>query len=710
MLTTLDALIGRKLGGRVEVQAALGAGGMGRVYRGWHHELGLPVAVKVLSVGGQLRSDAVKRLQVEVAAARSIQHPNVVRVYEAATDLRDGLVYVVMEFVDGKDLASLLTTRRRLDWQRACRIMLDVSAALDAAHQANVLHRDVKPANIMLTRVRQGGTYVDSIKLVDFGLAKLTAGENTSLTGTGMTLGTPGFMAPEQLLGEELDGRADVFSCGVTLYRLISGELPWPGRELGVLLRAMARPPPRLEGVPEGLEQAIFRALAPDRPSRHQSARAFAAAIAPFVDAEVAADVSEAAPMAGARPLRLDVALGLDEPQGLTRADRPVVLREPLAEAIPGAAPADAEVEVAPAPVAPKRPAHVESPPQRPVGAGFERPSREWVLGAIAASLVAGLAGAALGVYRESHRLEARVGRALLTGANGAAESLLLDELLSARKDPANAVLVSATLAPRVREAGERFDPVFRLEAGTFEGSVTVPRQDLVQHLTLSVDQVDRGFFVGTLKWPASGAEAVVHGLHEGNLLVFSDVAPLGRPLEGYRYNEKKVAFVLLGSDGVVLWGTDGPFHAPFEAVRVTPGARPLASREPRVELTDQALTEWIAWRGHMLKVLREGSGLLDTLAQQSPSDARGEDAEDIRDELAARRARVLADAPVSTEQVRALEGMVAALFRESSGPSPLPRNDPDRERAALALYGETFERVRARRTEMFEAWFKRGR
>src|SRR6185295_18032633 len=263
-LNASDPLVGRRLGGRVEIRAPLGAGGMGKVYRGWHLASSTQVAVKVIAPRGDQPALA-KRLNVEVVAARRLRHPNVVQVLEAGVDPTDNLLFVVMEYVEGKDLGFLLRDGKRLPVPRACAILREVLFALEEAHGLNVLHRDIKPGNIMLTRSREpDGTYRDQVKVVDFGLAKIS-GELTSLTETGFVAGTPGFMAPEQAMGEELDGRADVYACGATLYRILSGQMPFKGEKLAAVLRAMMEDPPPVAGLPPELDRVLRWSLARDR-------------------------------------------------------------------------------------------------------------------------------------------------------------------------------------------------------------------------------------------------------------------------------------------------------------------------------------------------------------------------------------------------------------------------------------------------------------
>ena len=278
-----DALIGRLVAnGKVELQGLLGQGGMGRIYRGYHHALHVPVAVKVLLPDAKDKT-LPRRLMHEAAAVRKLSHPNLVRLYESGVDPFDNLLFVVMEFIEGQDLGTLVHGGKKVAARRACALMLQVLDGLEAAHQARVLHRDIKPPNLMVTRQRApDGRVVDWMKVVDFGLAKVTTGELSRLTQSGMVVGTPAFMAREQLLGEELDPRVDVYACGVTLYRMLSGTLPYKGDRVAAVLKSMREPPPPIPDVHDALNDAVVWAMALERETRCPSARAFAERLAPF--------------------------------------------------------------------------------------------------------------------------------------------------------------------------------------------------------------------------------------------------------------------------------------------------------------------------------------------------------------------------------------------------------------------------------------------
>ena len=207
--------------GRYEIDSELGRGSMGAVYRA--HD---PIIDRCVALKTVMRPDSVsalegelylKRFFQEARAAGKLIHPNIVVTYDASTDEATGTPFIAMELIDGESLSERLERERRIGWQQAVDWVISLALALHQAHQAGIVHRDIKPANIMITR--QGVP-----KITDFGIAKLPAG---NLTQTGVVMGTPYFMSPEQLRGEALDGRSDLFSLGGLLSsELVLAELP----------------------------------------------------------------------------------------------------------------------------------------------------------------------------------------------------------------------------------------------------------------------------------------------------------------------------------------------------------------------------------------------------------------------------------------------------------------------------------------------------
>ncbi|HEV3470291.1 MAG TPA: protein kinase [Pyrinomonadaceae bacterium] len=280
-----DAMVGRVIDGKYEVEGFIAQGGMGAVYRARHILLGDRVVIKTLRPEMRANAEWLKRFQREGRAARAFRHPNSVTVYDLSAGA-DGLIYMVMEYVEGHTLARELKLRGRFTPSEALGVLEPVADVLDAAHARGVVHRDLKPENVMLGR---GGRGEAVVKVLDLGIAKLVgAGDAyatgaTPLTTAGQILGTPYYMSPEQW-GElprdgraEVDGRTDVYSLGLIFCELVAGRKPVSGRTLAELRRQhVAAPPPALEeavpGVPAGFGRAVARALAKDRADRQQTA------------------------------------------------------------------------------------------------------------------------------------------------------------------------------------------------------------------------------------------------------------------------------------------------------------------------------------------------------------------------------------------------------------------------------------------------------
>jgi serine/threonine protein kinase len=280
------SLVGNALDGQYQIEALLGKGGMGAVYRARHILLGDRVAIKILPPEMRSNSEWLRRFQREGQAARRFRHPNAVTVYDLRTSA-DGTIYLVMEYVEGNTLDSELKKRGKFSAAEALTVMIPVMSVLNAAHAMGVVHRDLKPENIMIGKASTGGEPV--VKLLDLGIAKLreVAGAektgNTNLTIAGQMLGTPYYMSPEQW-GElpddgnsEIDGRADIYSLGVVMYEIISGRRPFSGMTLPELRREhiQVTPPPLHEvvaEVPEAFSRAISRAMAKDRSNRQDTA------------------------------------------------------------------------------------------------------------------------------------------------------------------------------------------------------------------------------------------------------------------------------------------------------------------------------------------------------------------------------------------------------------------------------------------------------
>jgi serine/threonine protein kinase len=245
-------------GGRYRVERVLGDGAMAKVFLAEDGELGRRVAVKLLDE--RLASDASYRARFarEARAAASLSHPNVVGVFDAGE--ADGRPFIVMEHVEGRTLEERLRRDGALTPKEVCRIGRQVSAGLEHAHSAGLVHRDLKPGNLI---ERRDGT----IKIADFGIARLN--ETTELTEAGTILGTAAYLAPEQAEGGEITQAADVFTLGVVLYELLTGRRPWRVESLAELARRRFTPPAELPAdTPWSLREAIERSLETDPAAR----------------------------------------------------------------------------------------------------------------------------------------------------------------------------------------------------------------------------------------------------------------------------------------------------------------------------------------------------------------------------------------------------------------------------------------------------------
>ena len=282
-LTSEEKIAGAELvfGGRYEVDDRVGSGGFGVVYQATDRRLQKRVAIKVLTRERTDDPQLLERFRGEALAAGKLHHPNIA----GTTDFEvtgDGVAYLVMEFVDGEPLDKVIKRDGPLNVRRAARIARGLCQALAAAHGAGIVHRDLKPANIILRREADGS---ETPKVLDFGLAKLIQKrENAALTDTGQMLGTPIYMAPEQIRGRaDLDGRADIYSVGVILYEMLTAHTPFSTRSTGDVLVAkmIEKPerPSRYASIPAPLEKLILRAIEADPGRRPATAQALASAL-----------------------------------------------------------------------------------------------------------------------------------------------------------------------------------------------------------------------------------------------------------------------------------------------------------------------------------------------------------------------------------------------------------------------------------------------
>ncbi|WP_026361784.1 serine/threonine-protein kinase [Methylotenera sp. 1P/1] len=274
-LSSADGTLSKPMLGRYQIEKELGKGAMGTVYLGVDPKIGRQVAIKTLALSQAFEAselEAVKaRFFREAETAGKLNHPNIVTIYDAGEE--HDLAYIAMELLKGHDLNPYTKLGQLLPLDTVLNIMIKVAGALDYAHQQHVIHRDVKPANIMYEPDTQ------SVKVTDFGIARIT---DTSKTKTGMVLGTPNFMSPEQLSGKKLDGRSDLFSLGTTMYQLTTGELPFEGDSMANLMYNISQATPKTAieinpDIPLAISNIIQKLLEKDVQARYQNGQALAA-------------------------------------------------------------------------------------------------------------------------------------------------------------------------------------------------------------------------------------------------------------------------------------------------------------------------------------------------------------------------------------------------------------------------------------------------
>src|SRR3979490_317072 len=252
---------------------------MGVVYRAHDPVIGRDVAVKTMHLSeagtGMSREDLIGRFQTEARAAGALTHPNIVVVYDAGEE--EGIFYITMELVEGRSLQTMIDAHQLFPLPRVMNLMEQGCSALDFAHQRNVVHRDIKPANLMLTAD-------DTVKITDFGTAKIL---QFGTAQTSHVMGTPSYMSPEQVKGKPVDGRSDIFSLGVILYELMTGEKPFPGQNITTVIYKIINeepiPPRSLDSsIHPGLSAVISRARAKVPAAGYQSCHELMSALKNF--------------------------------------------------------------------------------------------------------------------------------------------------------------------------------------------------------------------------------------------------------------------------------------------------------------------------------------------------------------------------------------------------------------------------------------------
>ena len=321
-----DPNIGRDLlDGQFQILQKIGSGGMGSVYKAAQPAMNRMVAVKILHPKLANRKDLVSRFRREARAMSHLEHPNTVRVLLYG-ELEDGSLYIVMEYLEGKNLNQTVRREGPLPLERAVPILIQCCGALAEAHIAGIVHRDLKPENIFLTT---NGGLIDYPKVLDFGLAKVTERElrpgSIMLTQEGMVFGTPEFMSPEQAQGKVLDARSDIYSLAVILYEALTGKLPFEAKTPMEYIQLHVTKPPipideRVPGktFPPGLWPVLAKALAKKPDDRYANAADFAQDLRPFAGGKTFTvimprnDPGPASQPAGAGPIAKTVRMSPD--------------------------------------------------------------------------------------------------------------------------------------------------------------------------------------------------------------------------------------------------------------------------------------------------------------------------------------------------------------------------------------------------------------
>ena len=273
-------LIGSVVADRYHIEKKLGEGGMGAVYLGEHVKMGRKSAIKVMTQSMASDPEAIARFNREAANAARINHPNVCAIYDFG-ETENGTIYLAMEFIEGESLSDMQRREGALELDRAAEILRQTGEALQAAHDLGIVHRDLKPDNIMVTRGRDG---TDVVKVVDFGIAKaMTGEEGQKVTRTGLVVGTPEYMSPEQLSGDVLDGRSDIYSLALVFFRMVTGALPFQAEtSQETMIKRLTDDPLKLSevapdaGWPPRLQGVMDRALERMPADRYESAALFA--------------------------------------------------------------------------------------------------------------------------------------------------------------------------------------------------------------------------------------------------------------------------------------------------------------------------------------------------------------------------------------------------------------------------------------------------
>jgi serine/threonine-protein kinase len=280
-------LVGTIIAERYHIIKKLGEGGMGQVYLAEHVKMGRKSAVKVMNPGMVQNVDAISRFNREAQNASRINHPNVAGIYDFG-ETAEGLVYLAMEFVEGKPLTDVIKEHGALPPLRASEIARQTAEGLSIAHDMGIVHRDLKPDNIMIAKGRSGA---DLVKVVDFGIAKAAASDEQKVTKTGMVVGTPEYMSPEQLSGDPLDARSDIYALALVTFNMLTGTLPFPGESMQETMIMRLTDDPKPLGFmkpdvpwPADLQAVMDKALARDANKRYRNASEYATDLVQAID------------------------------------------------------------------------------------------------------------------------------------------------------------------------------------------------------------------------------------------------------------------------------------------------------------------------------------------------------------------------------------------------------------------------------------------
>ena len=260
-------LIGKTLGNRYEVLEKVGNGGMATVYRAKDKTLGRNVAIKVLKEEYANDQEFIKRFQIEAQSAASLSHPNIVSIYDVSND--EDIHYIVMELIEGKTLKDVIKNQGKLDWRESVEIASQIASGLSTAHKNHIIHRDIKPHNIIMTK--------DGLaKITDFGIAK--AATSSTINANSSSMGSVHYFSPEHARGGYTDEKSDIYSLGIVLYEMVTGKLPFDGDSpVSIAMKHLKEPPVEpielVPEIPKGLNDIILKALQKEVSSRYSNAQ-----------------------------------------------------------------------------------------------------------------------------------------------------------------------------------------------------------------------------------------------------------------------------------------------------------------------------------------------------------------------------------------------------------------------------------------------------